>query len=609
MVTILELLRVAAVAASAPAAAHPIQNNDNVQRSGRLDGTLLTVRLTADIGQWRPNGPAGPPVEVAAFGEEGGALSVPGPLIRARAGTTVALTLRNGLGSDLRVFGLCAKPGRCEPIPVAAGATREVRFALNAPGTYYYWASSSSQSLTARSRADSQLGGAIVVDPPSGAPADRIMVISIFDEGRPIGQCASTSTDAVFAINGASWPHTPRLRYDVGETVQWRIVNLSCEQHAMHLHGFHFDVTAAGDGTVDRQLGPDERRTEVTESLGPGRTFAMSWVPSRAGHWLFHCHMTVHMAAAPGSTHAEHGGDAGAAGMAGLVVGIEVTGPDPVAPASAIAPQRYSLVLRDEPTRYGNRPGYRMDLEGTEAPRLDSGPVPGPVIVLHRGEPAEITVVNRMAEPTAIHWHGIEVESYFDGVPGFGGVDGNISPPVEPGQSFVAKLTPPRAGTFIYHTHWHDEAQLAGGLYGPLIVLESGERYDPATDHVVVIGLNGVLTEGLREPFALNGRSTPAPIRMRVGVPNRLRLINITPNNTALTAVLMEQLEVTEWKPLAKDGATLPAVQTTSRSARQQIAVGETYDFEIRRERPQNLWLDVRRGNGEWVLQARIEIR
>ena len=110
-----------------------------------------------------------------------------------------------------------------------------------------------------------------------------------------------------------------------------------------------------------------------------------------------------------------------------------------IAPASAIPPQRFSLVLRDEPNRYGDRPGYRMDLEGTDGPRLDPGPVPGPVIVLHRGEPAEITVVNRMAEPTAIHWHGIEIESYFDGVPGFGGVGSNISPPVAPGQSFVGE--------------------------------------------------------------------------------------------------------------------------------------------------------------------------
>jgi FtsP/CotA-like multicopper oxidase with cupredoxin domain len=64
------------------------------------------------------------------------------------------------------------------------------------------------------------------------------------------------------------------------------------------------------------------------------------------------------------------------------------------------------------------------------------------------------------------------------------------SPTVEPGQSFVAKMTPPRAGTFIYHTHWHKDLQLTGGLYGALIVLEPSERYDPETDHVVIIGLN-----------------------------------------------------------------------------------------------------------------------
>jgi hypothetical protein len=117
------------------------------------------------------------------------------------------------------------------------------------------------------------------------------------------------------------------------------------------------------------------------------------------------------------------------------------------------------------------------------------------------------------------------------------------------------------------------------------------------------------VVKGQREPFALNGRPKPAPIHMQVGVPNRLRLINITANNTALTAFLLEQLEVTQWKPVAKDGATLPVGQTAPRPARQQIGVGETYDFEIRRDRPQNLWLDVRRANGEWVLQAPIEIR
>jgi hypothetical protein len=151
--------------------------------------------------------------------------------------------------------------------------------------------------------------------------------------------------------------------------------------------------------------------------------------------------------------------------------------------------------------------------------------------------------------------------------------------------------------------------RLAGGLYGPLIVIEPGERYDPETDHVVVIGLNGVLKENEREPFALNGRATPAPIVMRVGLPNRLRLINITADGVGLWAFLLDQRDQTTWKPLAKDGATLPAGQTALQPARQRVSVGETYDFEIQPSRSQQLWLEVRHANGEWVLQAPIKLR
>jgi FtsP/CotA-like multicopper oxidase with cupredoxin domain len=268
--------------------------------------------------------------------------------------------------------------------------------------------------------------------------------------------------------------------------------------------------------------------------------------------------------------------------------------------------------MREEPNRYGNQSGYRMDLEGQDgidAPRLNSGPVPGPVIVLTRGEPVEITLVNRMTEPTAIHWHGIELDSFFDGVPGWGGQTGNLAPPVAPGQSFVAKFTPPRAGTFIYHTHWHKDTQLAGGLYGPLIILEPDERYNPETDHIVVIGLNGVPQHAPREPFALNGNTKPVPIVMRAGVPNRLRLINITATNVGLWAFLVDRLEWATWKPLAKDGEPLPAGQTAPRPARQLVTVGETYDFEIQPTRSQVLWLEVRRGIGEFLLQAPIKLR
>ena len=124
-----------------------------------------------------------------------------------------------------------------------------------------------------------------------------------------------------------------------------------------------------------------------------------------------------------------------------------------------------------------------------------------------------------------------------------------------------------------------------------------------------MIGLNGVMASGQREPFALNGRASPAPIRLRVGVPNRLRLINITANNDALSAFLMDRSELASWKLIAKDGAALSPEQIELRPAWQLVSVGETYDFELRPTRRQDLWLEVRRANGEWVLQAPVIVR
>ena len=68
---------------------------------------------------------------------------------------------------------------------------------------------------------------------------------------------------------------------------------------------------------------------------------------------------------------------------------------------------------------------------------------------------------------------------------GWGGAGEQMAPPIEPGQAFIARFVPPRAGTFIYHTHWHNFLQLTGGLYGPLIVLQPGQKLDPETDKTV----------------------------------------------------------------------------------------------------------------------------
>jgi FtsP/CotA-like multicopper oxidase with cupredoxin domain len=140
-----------------------------------------------------------------------------------------------------------------------------------------------------------------------------------------------------------------------------------------------------------------------------------------------------------------------------------------------------------------------------------------------------VEILNHLNEETAIHWHGIELESYNDGVANFGGSSGSITPPVAPHGTFTASFTPPRAGTFIYHTHWHNAGQLSGGIYGPLVVLEPGERFDPESDHIVIMGLEGRYRTIPSEPFAVNGRpgtpartegrhSSPAGVNITVGV-------------------------------------------------------------------------------------------
>jgi FtsP/CotA-like multicopper oxidase with cupredoxin domain len=202
------------------------------------------------------------------------------------------------------------------------------------------------------------------------------------------------------------------------------------------------------------------------------------------------------------------------------------------------------------------------------------------------------------------HWHGIELDSFYDGVAGWSGQSDRQASPILPGESFVAKFTPPRAGTFIYHTHWHDDAQLAGGLYGPLIVLEPGEKYDPETDHIVVIGLNGVIQEdqwATPSIITFNGKTTPDPIIMRADVPNRLRLINITANGVSLW-VLLQGVPSSRGTGSPWRRGNVPDTRAQARPAMQVIAVGETYDFELVPSGSRSAFLlELRRSDGGYL--------
>jgi FtsP/CotA-like multicopper oxidase with cupredoxin domain len=338
----------------------------------------------------------------------------------------------------------------------------------------------------------------------------------------------------------------------------------------------------------------------------------MKWSPERAGNWLFHCHMLVHMMPPDGVGAGAHAHDDAAAGMAGLVLGIHVTGADRVPPESE-GPRRQLRFTVEPDVRHGAVPSYRVGLTSGTDPisRVNDQPVPGPIMLLTRGEPVAVEVVNRLQEPTAIHWHGLELESYSDGVAGFGGTAGNVTPSVPPGGRFTARFTPSRAGTFIYHTHWHNRAQLAAGIYGPIVVLEPGQTHDPSTDHLVVLGYDGRDLPAPNEPIVVNGESRPRPLVLKAGVPNRVRIINITPDNVAFTVQLLQRFDPMVWTLVSKDGAVIADSGRKAQPARQLVTVGENYDFEIA-PLPAGaapIWMELKRGSGEMLIQWPVTVR
>ncbi|HMJ23427.1 MAG TPA: hypothetical protein VK513_16030 [Terriglobales bacterium] len=93
------------------------------------------------------------------------------------------------------------------------------------------------------------------------------------------------------------------------------------------------------------------------------------------------------------------------------------------------------------------------------------------------------------------------------------------------------------------------------------------------------------------------------------GMRHRVRLINITPNDI-LNVSLRTSTEPVTWRPLAKDGAVLPAERSVKGSAVQVIAVGETYDFEyVTPQGRHSLWLEARSIGGKWHAQGQVIVK
>ncbi|MEO8090122.1 MAG: multicopper oxidase domain-containing protein [Gemmatimonadales bacterium] len=560
-----------------------VLSNDNRSPAGRLSHDTLELNLIVGMATWRPEADSGPSIEVAAFREAGKAPQVPGPLIRVPAGTVIAATVRSQLAdSTLRIYGLVTHPASVDDsLVIPPGESRSVVFPAGAPGSYLYWASLGN-SKHERDAEREQLAGAFIVDPPGGSPPDRVLVLNIWAT-----RIDSATYRNALTINGRSWPYTERIEATAGDTLRWRVLNGTWRNHPMHLHGFYYRVETRGDGLSDTLYSAAARRLVVTEGLRPFNTMVMTWVPERPGNWLFHCHLGFHVVPSsrlyppPRDNHDRMAHDAGAH-MAGLVLGIAVR-PRPGVVEAPRGPARRLRLFVQEGVKRGRAPrrlGFVLQ-RGDRPPAADSVEIPGSALVLTRGQPTDIVIVNRLKEPTAIHWHGIELESYSDGVAGWSGAANQLAPSVMPGDSFTARLTLPRAGTFMYHTHLNDIEQLTSGLYGGIVVLEPGKRFDARRDHLFVTGWDGEIRAPKFPHLLINGDSLPAPLALTAGVVHRLRFVNIGPAGLIRFTIYRDTSLVT-WRKLAKDGADLPPSQALRAPSTFSIAVGETYDFEFK---------------------------
>ncbi|WKW14842.1 multicopper oxidase domain-containing protein [Pseudogemmatithrix spongiicola] len=592
-----------------------LTSNDQRPIAGTLRDDNYSLALELRRLTWRPNAPSALDVDVAAFAEVGESATVPGPLIRVPAGTHLRITIRNTLAERATVHGLHDHDGPRDSVSLTPGETRELRFVAQRVGTFAYFARTTATPTLLGRRDDSQLVAAFIVDPAGTDPGvanarERLLIITAWDDSLA-NPASPYGPRQVYAINGQSWPFTERLTYNQGDSIRWRVLNLSQHVHPMHLHGTYFRVQSRGTPFTDTALG-DTSRLVVTEYLGAGGTMMVDWKAERAGNWLFHCHTINHIdealrlgEVARANAHANHGTVTDV--MAGLVTAISVR-PSSVAEEPEVTPRRrLRLFVTERPAPVRGSPSLAYVLQRDERePARDSVELPGSTLELQQDEPTVITVVNRSRQPTAVHWHGMELESFYDGVAGWSGGGTRVAPIIAPDDSFVVHMTPPRAGTFIYHTHAGELAQLTGGLYGAMIVRARDHRPD-ANERVVVLADS--TADSIRAPVGsmINGRRNPVPIDLTAGRTHRIRFISI--GAVALKRVrLLEGDAILQWIPVAKDGAEYTSAQRVRRSAEQVLAPGETMDVLVTPTRAGTLVLEVTSAYGPPVT-TRVEVR
>jgi FtsP/CotA-like multicopper oxidase with cupredoxin domain len=167
-------------------------------------------------------------------------------------------------------------------------------------------------------------------------------------------------------------------------------------------------------------------------------------------------------------------------------------------------------------------PGMKANLWGY------NGQSPGPTIEVVEGDRVRIFVTNKLPEVTSIHWHGQFLPNGMDGVAGLN------QPAIAPGKTYVYEFVARYAGTFMYHPHADEMAQIGMGMMGFWVTHPKDPRQH-AVDRDFVFLLNaydidpGSYTPDVNEMtdfniWTINSRVFPGTDPMVVRKDDRVRI-------------------------------------------------------------------------------------
>ena len=130
----------------------------------------------------------------------------------------------------------------------------------------------------------------------------------------------------------------------------------------------------------------------------------------------------------------------------------------------------YKLTITKEKINKAGKEVLGMTINGT---------IPGPTLEFIEGEYAVINVTNNMDVETSIHWHGIIIPNFYDGVPYL------TTPPIEPGHTLKYEFPIKQNGTYWYHSHTMLQEQ--SGVYGSIVIQPKEKSFEYDKELVLML--------------------------------------------------------------------------------------------------------------------------